>query len=147
VPGLTTALDEAGVAPVAIYMLGPRVDDMSPLTTLSALGFKPAATALVRNEGLGEFLTHRDDAFGRVVRHSAYRTAVAEGAIELWMPRLEAAIAQEIEAKRLSFVQARDGLSPEGRKVTPLGPFDRLRVKQWLEGMSGEMAPIASWLP
>jgi hypothetical protein len=147
VPGLTGAMEEAGVAPVALYMLGPRVDDMSPLTTLSALGFNPAATVLVRNEGLGELLTHRDDAFARVVRHSAYRAAVARGAVEVWMPRMEAAIAQEIEAKRVNFIQARDGLSPEGRKTIPLGPFDRLRVRQWLDNMTAEMAPIMSWLP
>jgi len=147
VPGLTSAMDEAGVAPVAVYLLGPRVDDMSSLTTLSGLGFNPAATVLVRNEGLGEFLTHRDDAFARVVRHSAYRAAVAKGAVEVWMPRLEASIAQEIEAKRVNFTQARDGQSPEGRKVVPLGPFDRLRVRQWLDTMSISMAPIMSWLP
>ena len=111
------------------------------------MGFSPAATVLVRNEGLGELLTHRDEAFARVVRHSAYREAVERGAVEVWMPRMEAAIAQEIEAKRVNFGQARDGLSPEGRKVAPLGPFDRLRVRRWLETMAVEMKPISSWLP
>lgn len=147
VPGLTQAMDDAGVTPVAIYMIGPRVDDMSMLTTLSAAGFNPAATALVRNEGLGELLTHRDAAFARVTRHSVYRAAVDRGATEVWMPRLEASVAQEIESKRISFIQARDAISPEGRRVAPLGPFDRARVRRWLDAMAVEMSPIASWMP
>jgi hypothetical protein len=60
---------------------------------------------------------------------------------------MDAAVAQEIEAKRLGFIQARDALSPAGRKVAPLGPFDRSRVRLWLHTMAAEMAPIMSWLP
>jgi hypothetical protein len=147
VPDLASALDEAGVAPVAIYTLGPRVDDLASLASFEGMGFQPAATVLVRNEGLADPMGDRDEAFARVVRHSAYRAAVERGAVEVWMPRLDAAVAQEIESKRLSFVQARDALSPKGRKVAPLGPFDRSRVRQWLNGMADDMAPIMSWLP
>ena len=49
--------------------------------------------------------------------------------------------------KRLHFSDARDGQSPEGRQVAPLGPFDRSRVRKWLEAMDAELAPIRSWLP
>jgi hypothetical protein len=147
VPDLASALDEAGVAPVAVYTLGPRVDDLASLASFEGLGFQPAATVLVRNEGLSDPVGDRDEAFARVVRHSAYRAAVERGAVEVWMPRLDAAVAQEIEAKRLSFAQARDALSPEGRKVGPLGPFDRSRVRHWLTSMAADMAPIMSWLP
>ena len=78
---------------------------------------------------------------------SSYQAAVARGALEVWMPRLDPAVAQEIEAKRISFTQARDAISPEGRKVGPLGPFDRARVRHWMTAMGAELAPIASWLP
>lgn len=101
----------------------------------------------VRNEGLADLAADREDAFARVLRHSAYKSAVERGAIEVWMPRLDAAVAQAIEAKRVSFLQARDALSPKGRKVAPFGPFDRTRVRQWLRSMAAEMAPILSWLP
>jgi hypothetical protein len=147
VPDLSSALDEAGVAPVAVYTLGPRVDDLASLASFEALGFKPAATVLVRNEGLADPLADREDAFARVLRHSAYKSAVERGAVEVWLPRLDAAVAQEIEAKRVSFLQARDALSPEGRKVAPLGPFDRSRVRHWLNTTAAEMVPIMSWLP
>ncbi len=73
--------------------------------------------------------------------------AVANGAIKLWMPRLEAAIAQEIEAKRISFIQDRVAISPDSRKVAPLALFDRLRIRLWLDIIAQEIAPIISWLP
>ncbi len=147
VPDLASALDDAGVAPVAVYTVGPRVDDLAALASFEAMGFQPAATVLVRNEGLADPLGDREDGFARVLRHSAYRAAVERGSVEIWMPRLDAAVAQEIEAKRLSFAQARDALSPEGRKVASLGPFDRSRVRTWLTAMAADMAPIMSWLP
>ena len=147
VPDLATALGEAGVAPVAVYTLGPRVDDLASLASFEALGFQPTATVLIRNEGLDDPTSDREDGFARLLRHSAYRAAVDRGAVEVWMPRLDAAVAQEVEAKRLSFIQARDALSPKGKKVGPLGPFDRSRVRVWLNTMTAEMAPILSWLP
>jgi hypothetical protein len=147
VPTLADDLQQAGVAPVAVYALGPRLDDLASLASFEALGFRPAATVLLRNEGLSDPMTDREESFARIVRHGAYRAAVARGAVELWMPRLDAAVAQEIEAKRLGFVQARDAISPDGRKVAPLGGFDRSRVRTWLEAMATEMAPIMSWLP
>lgn len=63
------------------------------------------------------------------------------------MPRLDPAVVQELEAKRLSFIQARDAMQLETRKVAPLGPFDRSRVRRWLLVMEAEFAPIMSWLP
>ena len=148
IPTLATDLEEAGIAPVAIYTLGPRVDDLASLGSFEAMGFRPTATAIVCNEGLADLTVDREDAFARVLRHSAYRKAVDRGAISLWMPALTPAeLVQEIEAKRISFVQARDAISPASRKVAPLAPFDRSRVRKWLDSMAVELAPIASWLP
>lgn len=147
VPDLADALDSAGIAPVAVYTLGPRQDDLASLASFEALGFQPAATVLIRNQGLADPTVDREDAFARITRHSQYRAAVSRGAVEVWIPRLDPAVAQEIEAKRISFTQARDALSPEGRTVPPLGPFDRSRVRHWLDTMAREMTPISSWLP
>ena len=61
------------------------------------------------------------------------------------MPRLIPA--NEIEVRRILFAQARDGQAPEGREVVPLGPFDRARVRHWLDAMAREFQPIASWIP
>jgi hypothetical protein len=147
VPDIAAVLDEAGVAPVAVYLLGPRQDDLASLASFEALGFKPAATVLVRNEGLTDPSIDRTIAFARVLRRPEYKAAIERGAVEIWMPRLDPAVAQEIEAKRLSFIQARDAISPEGRSVPPLAPFDRSRVRRFWDEMATDMEPIASWLP
>jgi hypothetical protein len=63
------------------------------------------------------------------------------------MPSLPQNIALAIEKPRVLFAQARDGVSPPDRNVVPVAPFDRSRVRRWLEMMAHEMAPIASWLP
>ncbi len=72
------------------------------------------------------------------------RAAVERGAVQLWMPRLIPA--REIEVRRILFSEARDAIQPEGRRVTPLGPFDRARVRLWLERTAQEFAPIQTWL-
>ncbi len=147
VPDLADVMESAGVAPVAIYTLGPRVDDLASLASFEARGFQPRATAIVLNEGLADPTTPRDEAFGRVLRHSAFKAAVERGAVVLWMPRLEPAVAAEIEAKRLHFTAARDGQSPKSRSSVPLGPFDRSRVRAWMLAMDAMLAPVQPWLP
>jgi hypothetical protein len=140
---LVAMLEASGITVVAAYLLGPQTDDLSPLATLEAAGFQPAATALVLNEGLVESSLPREDAFARVLRHSAFRAAVARGAVPLWMPRLLPA--GEIEARRVMFGQAAIGTVPTGRRQTPLGPFDQGRTRAWLDTMRAELAPVQSW--
>jgi hypothetical protein len=144
VPDLVATLEAAGVAAVAIYMLGPQPDDLAPLATLEAAGFQPAATLLVLNEGLIEAPVSREEAFARVLRHSAFKAAAGRGAEVVWMPRLLPA--GEIEARRVLFGQAERGVVREGRKQTPLGPFDQARVRAWLRAMRAEFAGVGSWM-
>lgn len=150
-PDLASTIEDSGISPIAMYLLGPRIDDLASLATFEAAGFQPKATALVLNEGLADPVVLADpsspDPFARITRHSAYRAALERGAIELRMPRLDPEVASEIEAKRLRFAYARDGVVPEGRRVSPVAPFSRSRVRQWLAGMSTEFAPVRSWLP
>ena len=68
---------------------------------------------------------------------------IAQGATEIWMPRLYAAKA--IEDRRISFRQAVNGEMPESG--LGLGPFDRSRTRHWLAAMEEAFAPIASWFP
>ena len=144
IPDLAERLDAEGIAPVGAYLVGPPVDDLSPLSALEAGGFRPWATALVLNEGLIEPGLTREDAFARVMRHSAFNAAVTRGAVPIWMPRLIPAGA--IEARRIQFGQARDGIVREGSRQTPLGPFDRSRVGHWLADMDAEFRAVRSWM-
>lgn len=146
-PDLPQMMAEAGCPMVALYVLGPRVDDLAAPAAMDALGFRPEARAIVLNEGVAEATLAREDAFGRVLRHSAYRAAIDGGAVPLWMPRIAGSAAGEVEGKRLSFHAAAAGISPPDRKVVPMGPFDRSRVRRWLADMKREFAGVASWMP
>ena len=146
-PTIATTMEEAGVAPVALYMAGPRQDDLAVLEGLETAGFQPKATAIMLNEGRVDSTMARDEAFARVLRHSAFRAAVARGAVPLWMPRLEPEVMLEIEGKRLTFGQARDGVVPEGKTFMPIGGLERAMVRRWLERMEEAHAPIETWLP
>jgi hypothetical protein len=147
VPDLAGNLEEAGVHPVAVYTLSPRVDDLGVLAGYEAQGFRPKATALVLNVGLADPTIPREEAFARVLRHSVFQAAIARGAVPIWMPRLDATVAAEIEGKRLRFAQARDGKAPADQPGAVLGPFNRSRVRKWMTDMEAAFAPIRSWLP
>ena len=146
-PDFASAMSADGLEPVAVYALAPRQDDLAVLEAMEARGFQPRATLLLLNEGRVDSAMTREEAFARVLRHSAFRSAVARGAVALWMPRLEPEVAQEIEGKRLSFGAARDGQVPAGAKFAPIGGFNRSMVRRWLERMEHEFAPVSSWLP
>ena len=75
------------------------------------------------------------------------RAAVERGAVPIWMPRLDAGVAAEIEGKRLRFGQARDGQAPADQPGAILGPFDRSRVRKWMADMAASLVPIRSWIP
>jgi hypothetical protein len=147
VPDLAEALEQAGVPAVALYTLSPRVDDLGVLAGYAAQGFQPRATALILNAGLADPTLAREEAFARVLRHSVFRAAVARGAVPIWMPRLDATVAAEIEGKRLRFGQARDGQAPADQPGAVLGPFNRSRLRKWMTEMDAALAPIRSWLP
>ena len=140
IPDLLTVMEDAAIAPVAIYLLSPRVDDLTPLSEMQAAGFQPQATALVLNEGRVDTSREPVREFALLRRHPVYRAAIERGATEIWMPRLYAA--QQIEARRITYRQAADGAG-----TPPLGVFDRSRVHRWLAAMDTAFAPIASWMP
>lgn len=146
-PTIAADMEEAGVAPVAAYVLSPRLDDLATLATFEERGFQPQATVLVLNEAKVDATMGREEAFGRVMRHGAFRRAVERGAQVVWMPVLDQELALEIEAKRLQFDHARDGTLPEGRSGVPVSGLRRSMVRRWLERMEAEFAPVRSWLP
>jgi hypothetical protein len=142
-PDVVALFEAQGFAVVLFHTVGPQEEDLSPLATLQGLGFKPTASAVILNEALMDVGETRDGAFGRILRHSVLRKALAEGAVPIFMPRLLAA--QPVEIRRLKFHDAAEGKT--GRADTPLGPFDRARVRKWLDTMDANFARISSWLP
>jgi hypothetical protein len=136
-PTLTSVLTEAGTEPVAIHVIGPNQNDLVPLAMTEAEGFRPAATAIILNEVHG-----RRAAFDAVLAHPDLKAAVDRGAIVLWMPALQKAVAELCEGHGWTF---QDAAASEG----PLkkAPMHRADVQTWLRRMGDEMSPIASWLP
>lgn len=143
-PDFVQMMEDAGVSPVLLYVLTPRLSDLGFLESLQDAGFQPKATALILNEGKVDPLG-KGEAFARTMQHGAFRTAVDRGAVVIRMPRLIPA--KEVEDRRITFAQARDRISPPGRNVVPLGAFDQRRVAHWLTAMEAAFAPVASWLP
>lgn len=140
-PGLAEAMEEGGVAPVAAYFLGPRVDDLGSLATFEAAGFQPRATVVVLNHARADAGMDPAEAFAPVRRHSALRAAAARGAVVVEMPRLDPPeLALEVERRRLHFGAARDGQGG-------LGPLDRAGVRGWMARMEAAFAPVEAWLP
>ncbi|MBS0984258.1 ArsA-related P-loop ATPase [Gluconobacter cerinus] len=146
-PDLVGALQSEGVEPVALYFVGPRPDDLAVMGQIEALGFQPSATAVILNEGRVDSTMTATEAFGRTLRNSVMKNALTRGVIPVFMPRLEQEVAAEIEGKRLTFSEARDGKTRTGSSVAPLGPFERSMTRRWLDKMDQQFAPIASWLP
>src|ERR1700760_1159352 len=128
VPDLQHLLENAGAEPVALYPLTPRSSDLTPLAAMAQAGFCPRATALILNEGRADSTRAPLQEFGHIRRHSVYKSAIARGAVEIWMPRLYAAKA--IEDRRIGFRQAVNGEMLQGG--LGLGPFDRSRTRHWL---------------
>jgi hypothetical protein len=143
VPDLQQMMEEAGVEPVAVYLLTPRSSDLTLLAAMEQTNFRPKATALVLNIGRSESGKDPRDDFAQVRRHSTYKAVLARGAVEIWMPRLHAAKA--VEDRRIGFRPAMNGEAPE--QGYGLGPFDRSRVRHWLAAMEDAFAPVSSWLP
>jgi hypothetical protein len=144
-PDLATMMTNAGTPAVALYVVSPRIADLSPLATMEAAGFQPDATAIVLNTGIGDPTVPAEERFARTLNHPTFKAAVERGALPIWMPRLHAAKA--VEDRRIPFGTARDGKMPSGRKGAPLSMFDQSRVRHWLQQMEEAFAPVASWLP
>jgi hypothetical protein len=145
-PDLQALIESAGVEPVALYLMSPREEDLTPMAQMTAAGFAPKTTALILNKGrVADPTVPPEPEFARVMAHSAFQAAKARCAATIWMPRLYSA--KVIEERRILFGQARDGVLPPGRSGEGLGPFDRSRTRHWLAEMEEAFAPIASWLP
>lgn len=146
-PDLVDVLEQAGISPVAFYMLSPRTTDLAVLGTLEDGGFRPTATALVRNAGRVRDGYSREQEFRWTVKQAPYRAAVSRGAIELWLPPIHGTAAREAENRRLRFEEAAAGKARDGSKAGPLGPFDRSRIQSWMRKMEQEFEAVSSWLP
>jgi hypothetical protein len=143
---LQAALEE-DLGLVMAYFLTPRPDDLGIIQTIERTGFQPKATVLILNTGRADQNRPYGEQFAMVTRHSVFRAAVDRGAQVVWLPALDSAVRDEVEAKRLDFGMARDGQVPSGAPFPPVGGLRRSIVGKWLAEMEAAFAPVVRWLP
>lgn len=142
IPDLHTMLEEGGVEPVALHFLSPQVDDLTTLMATERAGFRPRATALLRNIGRTDTSKSVAGWFAHISRQPGYLEAVGRGAVEVWFPKLHAADA--IEVRRAGFWAAINHAADVGS--APLDMIEHRQVSRWLGQMEECMLPIASWV-
>jgi hypothetical protein len=143
VPTLNRDLVEAGVTPVALYFLSPRITDLSILDSMEHAGFKPEATALIMNIGTIDQAKDPETEFALIRKNSVFKAAVDRGAVQVWMPRHTAAKAAEDRRLPLFLAGAASGEpAPPGLSV-----IDRSKSWHWLQEMETTFAPVLSWMP
>ena len=131
-PDLATVLEDAGVVPVLVHVLGNNPQDLVPMAEIDDTGFRPAATLIVCNERFD-----RRDQFGRILRHEVFQAAINRGAQHVWMPYMTKSASELVDARRLPFLAVGNSI----------GPFNGASVRGWLKAMGDEFAPVLSWLP
>ena len=133
-PNLTELMEEGGLEPVALHLVGTDAHDLHALATTEQMGFRPKATAIVLNEvyARGGQRYRFDD----VTSHPVYQAAINRGAVPIWMPALIEEVARYC---------ARDG--GQFLELPRSKPFFAQALKNWLGAMSAEFSSIATWWP
>jgi len=148
---LVPFLDDQGVMPVAIHMIGPDVDDLAYLQDVENWidktgqhegSFAPRQTVLVLNLGVVPNGMEPKAAFADVRQHAILRAAIERGAKVVVMPAL--GCMSVVNGRRQSFIGAMSG---EATAEGPLGPMNRQRVTTWWSAMESAFAEVAEWLP
>ena len=133
-PNLTDVMEEGGIAPVALHLMGTDAHDLHALALTEDMGFQPKATAIVLNQVYAR--GGQRYRFDEVTSHPVYQAAINRGAVPIWMPALIEEVARYC---------ARDG----GRflDLPRSKPFFAQALKNWLGAMSAEFSPISTWWP
>jgi hypothetical protein len=141
-PHLAEMMTEAGVHPVAFYMLGTRQLDLTVLEQMEQEKFCPKATCLVLNMSKLTSWDRGDanpeEEFAQVRSHSTYVKARQRGALEAWMPILEEA--KFLEDRGMRFWSPNKAGDPND-----LGHLGRWALNAWLTYMERVSKPWASW--
>lgn len=131
-----------GIDPVAIYVLGPEVEDLRHCLSIYEAGyFRPERTILVLNEGVirdGKTLV---GAFEKTAKDPGFQKMLADGAKSMLMTKLPCM--DLVKDARLNFYEA----ATVGD--TPLDPVEGFMLMKWLRGLEAKRQKlgIADWLP
>lgn len=144
--GLVETLDEQGIRPVAIHLLGPELADLDYLNASAEMGlFAPAATILVLNTGLVTSGRSVGSAFAGVQEHPVFQAALGKGAEMAFLPAL--GCMAQVTDRGLGFAEMASGAQVGGHPRTAF--FDQVRVRRWWSKAMPEFFDElrADWMP
>lgn len=136
---LAETLEEAGIALVAVHVIGDKEDDLRYLESVEKSGlFKPRRACILQNYGMISAYAKPAEAFGPVLEHPAVVAFKARGGHVVKMEALTPECITELEKGRTFHEIA--------SKLKPLDP-KAFRIKVWLAGMDAVRAELADVLP
>ena len=136
--------ERRGIEPVALYVLGPEVEDLRHCLSIYEAGyFRPKRTIVAMNEGvirdgktvLGAFAeTMVEPQFTRMIRE-----ADAKPMLMTKLPCMDL-----VKSRKLDFYEA-----SVGGGADPLDPVEEFMVWKWLEDLEAKRQKlgISGWLP
>lgn len=132
-----------GIEPVAIYVLGPEVEDLRHCLSIYEAGyFRPERVIICMNEGVIREGRTVIGAFEQTVKDPGFQKMISDGAQPLLLTRLPCMDLVKDGGK--NFYEAASGVSDE-----PLDPVEEFMLSDWLEDMEAKRVKlgIADWLP
>lgn len=131
------------IDPVALYVLGPEVEDLRHCLSIYEAGyFRPERTILVLNEGVIREGKTVVGAFERTMSDPGFQRMAADGAVPLLMTKLPCM--DLVKDRRMSFYNA-----ATGNGAIPLDPVEGFMLMKWLRDLEAKRQKhgIADWLP
>ena len=132
-----------GIAPLAIYSLGPTRDDFNDAMTIYEKGYAQCErTLFVMNESLVENSKGAAGAFNFVMEDARYQ-AIEHHVRSVVMPKL--ACMEAMRDEKLSVYEAADG--ERGASGRPMSLGHQFIVKTWINRMEARLSLVQDWSP
>jgi hypothetical protein len=132
-----------GIEPVALYVLGPEVEDLRHCVSIYEAGyFRPRRMIVAMNEGVIREGKTALGAFEQTMKDPGFQKMVAGGAKPMLLTRLPCM--DLVKAGKRNFYEAAAGIGDE-----PLDPVEEFMLSDWLEDLEEkrQRLGIAGWLP
>ena len=135
--------EAAGVQPLAIYSIGPTMEDFDHAMNVYEKGYcRSDRSLLVLNESLVLGGKSAGGAFDFVFTDPRYEL-IAERTQSVIMPKLACMLAMRNEG--LTFYEAAEG--KRGRSGRPMSLGHQFMVKTWINRMEENLSQVEDWLP
>lgn len=132
--------ERRGIEPLAIYVLGPEVEDLRHCLSIYEAGyFRPKRTILMLNEGVIREGRTVVGAFEQTTADPGFQRMVSDGAVPMLMTRLPCM--DVIKERRLNFYEA----ATNGQ----LDPVEEFMLDDWLADLETKRQKfnVGDWLP